>query len=338
MIFFLFFFSYNSYFFGDPLTNYYDVAGQEGSIIFSFFTFDSNLAESIKDYSIQLWPDQTNLFIKIFSYNLINFLNQVWIIVFSLIIAAMLISLYYKIKRAEIIVFSVFILSVLWFNSLDYIVSIGGIIPRYMIATLPFYFAILGYLMNSAFQINFKKISIKHFKILTKSWKSFLVIFFALFLFTSIYYSKPIDAIINQDFDIKNPMDYSDQFPLDSEGLTKESVLVAKHGKLAMQYPAITFDPFTGYSQKTQTWYMNKINEVPIILMKNMINDGYQLYIFKYKDVGDPNYYRYLEEKHGFILREHSKTFCQLLLGNVQETENELRHSDEVCHSFSENN
>ncbi|MGI0056689.1 MAG: glycosyltransferase family 39 protein, partial [Nitrosarchaeum sp.] len=65
LFFFLFLFSYNQYYFGDPLTNYFDQSPlpneyQRGSIE-SLLEFDINRIEWIKLYAVELLPDKLHL-------------------------------------------------------------------------------------------------------------------------------------------------------------------------------------------------------------------------------------------------------------------------------------
>jgi len=69
--------------------------------------------------------------------------------------------------------------------------------------------------------------------------------------------------------------------------------------------------------------------------MKEMLDDGHELYVFKNKYGGDPSYYRYLEAEHGLILKEHSKTFCKLIMiKNLSDKNMTQLQSDEICHTF----
>jgi len=339
-IFFIFLFSFNIYFFGEPFTTYWEQRSniETENVILSYFMFDSERFESIESYSAKFLPGNTYKIIQQFSFSLV-LLDQflLSIISFLLLFSALFISLYFKINRKEIIIFIIFILSLLLFYSSGPVVSRTGIIERYMIPVLPLSFGIIGYLMCRAWEINFKKISFRYYHIFSKNWKVFLIIIFTLILLSSLYYSKPVNSLlIKQNFEFKNPQVFADRYPLDQEGLTEKSVILFGKGRVQIwDYNAIPFYPFRGYSEKTQLWSDNKPNEHPIKMMNELLDRGYDLYVFKYKDRGDPSFYKYLEAEHGLILKEHSKTFCKLLrIENASDVNGIQIKSDDICHTF----
>ena len=339
-IFFIFLFSFNIYYFGDPFTTYWEQKrGVETENVFSsYLLFDSERFESIKSYSANFLPDKTYTIVKNSSLDLV-LLNKflLSIISLSLLFSALFISLYFKIHRIEIIVFIIFILGLLLFYSSEPVVSTTGITDRYMIPALPFSFGILGYLMCRAWKINYQTILSKKFQIFSKSWKCFLIILFALFLLSSLYYSTPVkQLIIKQNFEFKNPQVFADRYPLDKEGLTEKSVILFGLDRvLIWDYHAIPFNPFIGYDQEAKLWSDNKPNPHPIKVMNELLDGGYDLYVFKDKNHGDPSYYRYLEAEYSLILKEHSKTFCKLIrIENASGVNNIQIKSDDICHTF----
>jgi len=338
-IFFIFLFSFNIYFFGEPFTTYLEQRqeAETGNIILSSLTFDSERFESIKSYSFLFAPDRTYLLVRIISLGEVLLTQySLSIISFTYLFSALLISLYFKINRTEIIIFIVFILSLLSFYSSNSLVSLTGITGRYMIPALPLFFGIIGYLMYIGWKINYQRISTKYFQIFSKSWKGFLIIIFALFFLSTLYYSKPIDSLlIEQNFEFKNPQNFADRYPLDQEGLTEKSVLLSMAGKYAVQYDVIPFNPFGGYSATKDSWASERSKQLTINFLKEMLDDGNELYVFKYKIRGDHSYYKYLEAEHGLILKEHSKTFCKLLrIEDASRANYTQIQSDDICHSF----
>jgi len=168
VVFFIFLLSFNNYFFGDPFTTYLGEGIKTGDLISSIFIFDSEKFEWIKSYSVLLTPDRTNYLAKTISLGSIELSDKysLSIISFSLMFLALFISLYFKIKRIEIIVFIAFILSLLYFYSSFLVGSSGAdIVSRYMNPILPLSFGIIGYIMYSAWNINYQKISTKYHQI-----------------------------------------------------------------------------------------------------------------------------------------------------------------------------
>jgi len=325
-IFFIFLFSYNTYFFGEPFTTYWEEYRdiETENLISSFHIFNSERFESIKLYSAEFLPDQTNFLVKTISLKsiLLDKLLQS-IISFSLIFSALFISLKFRIKRIEIIVFIIFILGLLAFYSSSSVVSITKITERYMIPLLPLSFGIIGYLMYIVWKINYQRISTKHYLKFSISWKGLLIIIFALILISSLYYSRPVYLImVQQDFIFKNPQVFADRYPLD-EGFTEKSVILYGKGRATIwEYNAIPFNPF-------------KSSEQAIPVINEMLDGGYDLYVFKEKNRGDPSFYRNLETEQGLFLKEYSETFCKLVrIENIENINNDQIQSDEICHTF----
>ena len=340
-VFFIFLLSFNSYFFGDPFTNYWEQRNdiEAESVVSSYLRFDSNRFESIEEYSSKLLPDQTNFLVQTVSFNSVS-LDQflLSIIYFSLLFSALFISLYFKIKRKEIIVFILFILSLLLFYSSGPVVSWTGVTERYMYAAISLSFGIIGYLMYKGWNINFQKVLIKYEKLISKSWKSFLIIIFALFLLASLYYSEPVNSLfLKQNFEFKNPQVFADQYELILEELPEKSFIL--HGKgrtIIWHYDAVKFNPFRGYDVPAETWKNEIAKAEGIKIINEALDMGYNVYVFKEKNKGDPSYYRYLESEHNLILKEDSETFCKLVRIENENVENsEQIKSDEICHSFA---
>ena len=217
---------------------------------------------------------------------------------------------------------------------------ITGVVERYMIPILPLFFGILGYLMYNVWKINYQKIASKHYKIISKSWKGFLIIIFAVILLASLYDSKSVDSIIiKQTFEFKNPKVFADKYLLDLEELPEKSIILRGTNRVIIwEYDAIPFNPFKGYSEKTHSWKNDKINTNPIKIMSEILDKGYNLYVFKEKNRGDPSYYRYLEAEHNLLLKEYSETFCKLIrVENASTINNILIKSDDICHTFLKN-
>jgi len=336
LIFFIFYFSFNAYYFGDPLPSIIEGRGtSEDSLISSFFKFDSDRLDSIRTYSSEFFPESSIKFFEELSFIPRESMNEYWmsIISLSLLGLTLLISLFFKIKRVEIIVISSFIVSFLLFYSSNYIVQITEIVPRYTLPLLPFVFTIIGFLMYRCWQINYNKISLNYFKVISKSWKPFLIIVFAFFLLSSLYFSPMYNMIITQGSDFSDLQRYENRYPLDKEGLTDESIIVDARGRKVIEYGAIPFTPFRSYSDRTNSWNNNEIDQESIKLLKELLQAEEELFVFKDKTLGDPYYFRYLEAQHGIILKDYSKTFCKMIFVENIDADNEKFQSDSICYS-----
>jgi len=337
---FLFYFSYNDYFFDDPLTSYYASRGLDSKYLFSsFFIFDDNRLDSLKFYSIEFLPDVIGFnLLKISSNDLIDTLeNLLTILSFFILILAVVISLYDKNKRIEIFVFISFILGLLLFYTSDYAVTIGKD-GRFMIPALTMTLILFGFIVQRILEINLRRYPRKGTNYISKTVKVGLWIIIGIFLVGSVLGVYPVQKIMKDDFNI-NPEVHVSRYPLDSEGLSGESIIVETKGRRAIEYNASPFLPARG------SWF-NSINELdpnlvsqePIKILKKVMKDGYDAYTFKEPDRKfEPLYFRYLEAEHGIILKDYSKTFCKMdLIENVSETgENKIK-SDDVCYMYRE--
>jgi len=336
---FLFYFSYNDYYFGDPFTNYYSSWGLSSEYLLnSFFIFDDDRIDSIKFYSIQYLPDiiGSNLMknSQVVSDSLENLLT---IFSFFILILAVVISQYQKNKRIEVFVFITLIMGFLLFYSSDYAVTIGKD-GRFMIPALTLTFILFGYIAHRILQINLGSYFKKETRNISKSVKVGLWIIIGLFLFGSFMGLGLYEAnkIMRDDFNLY-PEVYASKYPLESEGLSSESIIVETKGRRAIEYNASPFIPATG------SW-VNSLNELDpklvkqerIQLLKNVMMEGYNAFTFKETDRKfEPLYFRYLESEHGIILKDYSKTFCKMvIIENIPESSEEEIESDDVCYMY----
>jgi len=72
----------------------------------------------------------------------------------------------------------------------------------------------------------------------------------------------------------------------------------------------------------------------PIQMIKFLIENDYDVYTFR-KDMTpqDASYFRLLESEYGIILKNYSKTFCQIELINEVDDIGEIEKSDPDCFS-----
>jgi len=344
---FLFYFSYNDYYFGDPLTNYYSRRLDTSELFTSFFTFDTDRYDSIKSYSIVFLPDILGKQILISGHNDIirlpisnvdnilgNFLS---IFSFFIFVFALTVSLYIKNKRIEVLVFLPFIfIGFLFFYSSDYAFTIGHF-DRFMIPALPLSFILLGFILDSIWKINPGRFSRKNPSIISKSFKVGFLIFVGIFLFSSLTDAQSVQKILKNDFNFNNPEAFASIYPLDHEGLTEESIIVETRGRRAMEYGAIPFLP-------VHTGKINFMNELdpswlpqkPILNLKKLLSEDHEAYTFKsHKIHFEPLYFRYLESVHGIILKDYSKTFCKMeIIENLSEQSGTDIISDDVCYMY----
>ena len=341
LIFMFFFLGYNDYFFGDSSTSYVEVRQnlvEKKDPISTFFNFDFKRFEFIKSYSVSLLPDTIRSILIDVSGTGTGFLTANWLSVFSFIMlgSASLISIYYKKNRVEIFSILVFVISWLLFITSDFLspsiehppnAYLGN---RYMIPMLALSFMALGFSISRVIVSPKKKFILNKIRV-SKRLKIGIIVL-SLFFVMSINDSPQVNHLKSQGFHFKDPFVIADNIQVDKEGLTKNSIIVGGWSARTIEYDAIPLFPYWDWGR----YEMNttKIPQEPIQTIKELMNGGYETFIFKGGVIAkDLIYYKYLEEEHGIIFQNFTKSFCKMeLVDNVNIINNEVNlTSDETC-------
>ena len=360
LLFFMFWFSFNEYYFGDPTKNFYSGWTDIPSIL-SIFTIDTERLEFIKEYSVELLPDTINSYLPNLSSlnNNPEIKNILGFFSFIILISALFISLYKKQKRTEVIIFIVFIVSFLAFYSSAYATSIG-IDARFMIPVLSLYFILFGFIIHMIWKESLRKILINRSRTNLKVVKGILlVILISVSLVTlsdslkifsekeSIHETKEVQLTKTSGFIFKNPENYVKRFPIDKEGLSQDSIIMAGEGRriVELELTPLTisvggiFPLETSNLTDTTLETDSELTSIgPIMTLKTLLKDGYNVYSFKeHRWEVDPHYFRYIETNHGIILKEFSKSFCKIeQIGNSNESiETVISKSDDACFVYN---
>ncbi len=331
IIFLGFFVSFNNYYFGDPFTNYFgerpSTLDYETDSIMSFFKFDSWRFTWINFYSVGFLPD----ILKDFIFNSIPTIgdnlggNPIGLVSFSILLITLIMSLYYKKKRTEVVVFSIFILGIVLFYSSGFLhatnLNAEEYQPtlfsrdRYMIPALPLYLMIFSFFIYLTWEIFLKKILYSKRKASFKTSKYVVLVLVSIVLGITLFYSTPVQGAWDKGIKVNNPYWDTLRFPLDMEGFSEEDSIILEGRRYAYEYDAIHFFPYWGYWDKLRYEFdWDSIPQEPIERLKQLMDEGYNVYTFKekYKWEVDGKYFRYLESEHGLILTGFSTTFCKL--------------------------
>jgi len=195
IVYFAFWFSFNAYFFGDPLTNLYDesphlsglysteISGtSRPDLIPSLLTFDSNRFEWIQFYSVAILPDALNSSLEQISpwddsaqnKNLLGSL-----ISFGILLCGLGISFFQRNKRLELIIILSFVLVfVLIFSS--YYLRIIDLNERYVVPVLSLTFMVTGFIINEIWKHSLERFFYNRPKKILKIFKIGLLIFLIL--------------------------------------------------------------------------------------------------------------------------------------------------------------
>ena len=365
-LFFLFLFSYNDYFFGDPLTFQLSVTetidyeilqrviekSKETGIAIAPHLSESEIVQEARSQGLTISDDSSK-----FSLNSENFmgyfravlpfplshdieflegnedsLGKFWIGIITpiLLLPIFLISYKKNLKRIEITVFTVFMLSIILFYSalpssesqLDRNIS-----QRYSIPAFSLFSIMIGFLIYEIFKFDSSFLSLKRRR-LKKLFKIIVGIFVLVFFLIAFYFIPPIQAILDEDFNFNNPMDYPTRFPIDTEGLTSKSIVLDSHGYITQYYGAIPLRNIGGHIHPVN-YNDNSVVQGLIFKVEQFINAGYDVYVLKdpSREV-DKLFFRFLVENNYFILKDHSESFCIIYL---VENMNNTSKSDQVC-------
>lgn len=329
IVFFVFWFSFYDYYFDDPFTNYriadesaYEPISHRDSNPKAIVSLQPKNFENMKQYGKYLLPYQFTAVYNKSSQNYDQFFGLHWvgIIPFILIFMILITSIIFKKNRIEAFVFISLILATLWFYSATTTEERAsfGVPGRYMVPAFILVYMLYANLIKEMLMVKSpNKKSEKRY--LVSGGKILLMTILILFFSGAFYFYPPTEAIKNMEFQFKNPQQFADRYPLDPEGLTENSIIVALHGDWAVDYGVIPFK-------------LKRSEDIPtqdIDLLKDKINSGYDAFVFK-----EPTYYkekdvlRNLVENHGIILKDYSKSFCKIELA---ESNDGLSKSDEIC-------
>ena len=147
--------------------------------------------------------------------------------------------------------------------------------------------------------------------------KIILIIMIGIFFIIAFYFSNPIQIIEEEGWKFNNPEILMERYPLNLEGLTKKDVIITNVGVRAVEYEITSFNPKLS----------KDISLDSVKFLKESIMDKYNVYIFKIPfNLHEKNMINNLVNEHGFILKEHSKTFCKIELSTFKDV-----ISDKIC-------
>ena len=298
VIFFVFFFSYNWYYFGDPLTTYSQAEGKllepEKNFLLSFVVIDSNRLDWIKYYSIGSLPDRIKYGLAdAFSINDVSFTdtiifqgihltdnNWVGIFTFIIILSAVAISFIFKTKRTEVSILVFLFLGLLLFLTWPYLRGsydnaeflTADLQERYMFPNLVFSSMLFSFIMIKVYEIDFEKIAFAKGRFITKGFKIIFLLILGLLLFTSFYYSKPMLDVLESTFELKDLRTNVRGFPFEC-GFPEKSILV-NPGRDAIKCDLIPFNTqYVTFEKKL--FDPTIINDDEIRVLIDVMDDGY---------------------------------------------------------------
>ena len=326
IIFFIFWFGYHDAFFGDPFTTQIIIqrgAGTTDKELSSFLEIENRHFENVKQYSKYLLPYQFPAMESSIFSNLDHLVGKFWLGMVSLLIlfSSIAISLKSKDHRKEIVAIAFFILSTVWFyaalTSEDR--ASFGVPGRYMFPAFTLFYMLLSFLIVKFYSID--TISAGFRKFLVKLLKIGIIISLGTFFVTSMYFTPYGQAIVENDYQIKNPFEFSVNHPPPMEGITKNSVIVALKTDTILEYDVIPFQIVPIDDKKAPA--------DSISLLTDTINDDYSVYVFKAPTtIHEKIILQDLIDNHHFFLEDYSESFCTI---KIKTNENLSIQSDPIC-------
>ena len=352
IIFLAFWLSFNAYYFDDPGTSYRDQVRASSEDIDEEYQLQS-YSISIEDmprndfqrlqlvqyYSVPLLPDPLYFFSVIISdTDLEQWRSDIWIsfIIFSIFALVLFFSLYFKIKRKETLILLFFIIIVIGFYSSP-LVAIEPISAnlsehaniRYMIPVSLLSYTLIGFILVEGWRKCFPKNHTLYEKILHPIKKIYLIMIIIFFLALIVtmpsiqdFYQRGFH--FNNSFQAVNSLNNLEQLP-------ENSLIIGFSGRDTLLYTDTHFYPY-GLKFVQGEGDTKDIPEFKIKILKKIMTDGHTPYAFKNNMFFyDEKYFRYLESEHGIILKDYSKTFCNLeLISNTTEGIDDIS-SDAIC-------
>lgn len=330
-VFFGFFMIFNDYYFDDPTTSIYTATDNPRITLESEqdtkYTFD---IERIKKYLNHFLPypinrigditnNETNVVNEFALPNFLNIFSNYHLGIITLMI--MIISIIYTIKKKEnrtlVISSSLFILFFILFYSFEPIAETRQGSGRDILPTIPLFYMMLSYVIVKIIK-NSSNYS-KKGRILSYFPRIGAILFLILIIPIAFFFADYSQILKNEGLVFKNPNNFYDKFPVDFEGIPKESVIVTYFQKgSVLVYGAIPFTPT--WDENSNELHYQKLSTT----LKETISGGNQVYIFK-----DPKYdeekkfYEKFFSKNDLILKNYSDSFCQILIDEYSEMKND---------------
>jgi len=353
LVFLAFWFSYNDYYFGDATTNYQEqvrsgsIDEEEESLALST---SSNIPESeqisnnpferaklIQYYSVPILPDPLYFFLIITSdTDLDGWRTDIWIsyVTFSSLSIVLIFSLYFKIKRKEILTLLLFVVALVGFYASP-LVANHPLAPnlsesannRYMIPASILSFMLIGFIFIGIWHEIFHR-NPKRYRKIMNSFKLIYLLLVIIFFSVLIFVMPSIQDFYQRGFHFNNPLEYSISYE-NLEQLPEKSFTIGIDGRNTLLHTDTHYYPYRfDFEGDPDTVPTHKIET-----LKRILGEGYTGFAFKAMYQNDQNYFKFLEEEHGIILKDYSDTFCKLELISDTQKDNDIG-SDPICFNY----
>lgn len=324
LIFLVFWFSYNDYYFGDPLNDYTSVFPPVESDLtpndskYSIFSFDTERFNLSKGYSKFLLPSiflylenppqnyftENSLLNPFFESLRYLFANQnLGLLSFFVIIISLIISFKRKTKQAEILVFSFFSLGFVWFYSASFFqLQINYLPGRWIIPVFPLFSMMIGFVIQQIwFSNNLRKPSQK-----IRIWRIIIIVFLILF-FVASFANSYVQLFQEKIFNFNYPV-LSKNF---DDGISKGVLLTSESFST---YNTNLIPLYPHYNQNgEQITSKTEFPERARSTLQNLLEENYPIYILK-KEISDKNkpFLENLVYSNEYEITEFNEKICMV--------------------------
>lgn len=354
LIIIIFLFSFNNYYFGDPTITVYNIPSDPqisfgtGSY-FSILEFKKENFELIKQYSNFILPYpiykiETLNFEKIQSertdpltssllilFSEMNNQNIFGIIPFFIMGFSILLSLLLKNKTSIIIIFSIVMsINIIFWSGGHLAFGRDSVFGRYLIPMFPLFSIVFSFLIINLLKIKSNDLEIKR-KFLLKTLKIFIIMSVCLLIIVAFYNSAPVQLLKNNNFDFRDPFLAATYYPLDKEGLNKNSIILGGDSSWSLDYGFNYFDLQKGSPRQRMSpiFDVNLLDQSGFKKLESIVLDE-QNKVFVFKKLAtkhEKTLRQALTENYGFVFHEYSPSFCKVELNkNSKDTQ-----SDTIC-------
>lgn len=328
IIFLIFWFSFNDYYFDDPFTNYrlearkFDPDIHGGSQVSSLLSIKYQDFENLKEFSQYLLPYQFPALNNQLDNQSDLVFGEKWLgIIFIVILAIILFtSLILKKNRKEILILAILALSVVWFLSsitTEGRAELKSLPARYMIPSFALTSMIFSLAIVNVLKSDF--ISEKIGKNFLKILKIFIICILSIFFIFAFIFFPPTQGYLDKEIKFNNPVLFAEKYPLDLEGLNEYSIVLARQSDYAIDYGVTPFN----YVEKRE------ISQKSMELLHELIRDGNGVFVFKEETNGrETEEISTMVNEYGFVLKDFSNTFCKI---EINSHEDKILNSDLDC-------
>ena len=343
LVFIFFIIIFNIHYFGDPTVTVYNVPDSPKWSSQSDFIGELNSdaividLERVEKYSIHFLPYPLNRVVSAVNYNdstsgneifsnfigeveEIGFISHLGILSFVTIALALFIAFKNKDLRIECSVYTIFILSMIIFYSIQFIVIGRQGSARDMLPVFPLFYGLLSYIIIKFLTANSTK---QKKQIFLKSSKIIVLMCLIVFFPIAFYFTDYSQNIKNEGFIFNNPTEF--MFPEISNSIKNDDIVITVYKfDQVINHGAIPFSPI-GIAkdfEPSNTAFIAMLEKLTDILKTE--ND-----VFVFKEPGretEKVFHRYLDESKNYILIDYDDEFCKIELRN-----NDGQKSDTTC-------